>query len=90
VSNSIDIGHGVTIRFTAHQGETIGIVEEHPDERDPSTRCAAALFWKAMPNDRPRPIWTLVQRDPLTLTPSISCTACGHHGFITDGRWVPA
>jgi hypothetical protein len=37
-----------------------------------------------------RPSWTVVQDEPLTLSPSLLCTACGHHGFIQDGRWVPA
>lgn len=26
----------------------------------------------------------------LTLTPSILCRNCGNHGWIRDGRWVPA
>lgn len=34
--------------------------------------------------------WTTVSTDPLTVTPSIQCDACGLHGFITDGRWTPA
>jgi hypothetical protein len=35
--------------------------------------------------------WTVVQREPLTLAPSLHCAAenggCGAHGFIRDGRW---
>lgn len=34
--------------------------------------------------------WDIVSRDPLTLTPSILCRACGNHGHITNGQWVPA
>jgi hypothetical protein len=37
--------------------------------------------------------WTLVSADPITITPSILCAndqGCGIHGFITDGKWVPA
>ncbi len=34
--------------------------------------------------------WTVVSADPLHLEPSILCTVCGDHGFIRDGRWVPA
>lgn len=34
--------------------------------------------------------WDVVQREPLTLTPSILCRACGSHGHITAGLWVPA
>lgn len=33
--------------------------------------------------------WTLVSKDPLTLTPSVACS-CGDHGFVTDGKWVRA
>ncbi len=34
--------------------------------------------------------WRVVQAEPLTVVPSIHCTACGTHGWITDGRWVAA
>lgn len=30
----------------------------------------------------------LVSEDPLTVSPSLLCPRCGHHGFIRDGRWV--
>ena len=33
--------------------------------------------------------WTLVSKDPLTITPSIMCGSCGLHGFFTNGQWVP-
>jgi hypothetical protein len=35
--------------------------------------------------------WTLISRDPLTVSPSIWCKppgGCGMHGFIRDGKWV--
>jgi hypothetical protein len=32
--------------------------------------------------------WTLVQAEPLTLSPSINMLDCGCHGFITNGQWV--
>lgn len=34
--------------------------------------------------------WVIEQRNPLTLSPSIHCLECGCHGFIREGRWVPA
>lgn len=34
--------------------------------------------------------WDVISVEPLTLSPSILCTVCKHHGFIRDGRWVPA
>jgi uncharacterized protein DUF6527 len=33
--------------------------------------------------------WQVVTWEPLTLTPSIRCH-CGDHGFIQQGKWVPA
>jgi hypothetical protein len=33
--------------------------------------------------------WELVSADPLTLSPSLLCE-CGDHGFIREGKWVPA
>ena len=32
----------------------------------------------------------IVTRDPLTLEASLICEACGWHGFVQEGRWVPA
>lgn len=44
------------------------------------------------PVSAPLPIgtdgWVIQSVDPLTVTPSILCTDCGCHGFITDGKWV--
>lgn len=31
--------------------------------------------------------WTVQQREPLTVTPSILCRGCGLHGYITAGEW---
>jgi len=33
---------------------------------------------------------TLVSADPLTVAPSLLCRRCEHHGWIREGRWVPA
>lgn len=33
--------------------------------------------------------WQLESIEPLTISPSLLCP-CGHHGFIRQGRWVPA
>jgi len=32
--------------------------------------------------------WQIQSTDPLTVTPSILCSGCGTHGFITAGSWV--
>lgn len=36
------------------------------------------------------PTWDVIAEDPLTLHPSLACNTCGHHGWIRDGKWVPA
>ena len=33
--------------------------------------------------------WTVVSREPLTLSPSLHLTTCGDHGLIQNGKWVP-
>ena len=35
------------------------------------------------------PFWTVESWEPLTLSPSLLCH-CGDHGYIKQGRWVPA
>ena len=40
--------------------------------------------------DNKIPSWKVISFEPLTITPSLLCKACGDHGFITDGKWVPA
>ena len=34
--------------------------------------------------------WDLLSTDPITLSPSLACRACGDPGFITTGKWVRA
>lgn len=34
--------------------------------------------------------WQVVQREPLTIAPSILCGQCGLHGFWREGRWQSA
>lgn len=34
--------------------------------------------------------WVIECAEPLTVSPSILCIRCRTHGFIRDGRWVPA
>lgn len=33
------------------------------------------------------PKWTVESWAPLTLSPSLLCRICGHHGFIRQDRW---
>lgn len=63
-------------------------VWHEPDERNPTVYhwCEPSRRWAASGTDDHE----VVTADPLTLTPSLLCDTCGLHGFIRDGRWVPA
>jgi hypothetical protein len=84
-----DIGHGVTITITVYNDQIAGIVEEHDDKS--GQRCSGYVKFRGRePNPEGRPSWVVESEEPLTLSPSVLCTTCGHHGFIRDGKWVPA
>lgn len=89
MSEPVDIGHGVTIARVVHgagagpdlAGKLVGLDYRHPG-------CGPDRgSWIPLDGSS---AWTIVQLEPLTLSPSVLCTACGHHGFIQGGRWVPA
>lgn len=83
-----DIGDGVIVELRYVDGVLHGIEWQHPDPHRPSQRCNG-LAWVSL-----KPMWSdgwdLLSLDPLTLSPSLLCQRCGRHGFIRDGRWVPA
>lgn len=87
----LDIGHGVIIEFW-HPGEEPdkpgGIIETHPGPD--GKPCSGSLTFEGYARMRSDPTWRMVSLEPLTLEPSILCSQCGHHGFIRNGRWVPA
>lgn len=94
MSNWRDIGHGHRIQLTQPDAAT-GIrhfVDEHP-RPDGEGMCAGSGRVLVGGHSRPadgKAYWMLESEDPLTLSPSLSCTACGDHGWVRDGTWVPA
>ena len=92
---SIDIGHGVTLSRIGHykgciQDGVAGYIEEHRNqEGDP---CYGSMFACKECAPDGRPVWETNGEpiESLTLSPSILCRACGNHGWIRDGKWVPA
>lgn len=88
----LDVDHAMVP--AAWCGDTAGITEWHR-KRD-GTWCQGwvafngsqwALAFKGNPAFQG---WDVVQWEPLTLSPSIQCRACGSHGHITNGKWVPS
>ena len=85
--DAIDLGHGHFAAFynqqDGHDGPA-GIIEHH---RTPQgTWCSGRVPFR---RTGPGPLWTANSLDPLDLSPSIDCRACGEHGHIRSGRWVP-
>lgn len=92
-SERIDLGHGVTIELQAwREHDPVGLIEFHTNA-ETGGECVGGVMFdlpgvrEAFPGSS---LWTLVSADPLTLSPSLLCMICGHHGFISAGRWVPA
>ncbi len=85
-SAPIELGNGGgSVEVTAKTGKPgeWGLIWHHT-RPDNGTPCSGCLSWD--PDDAKH--WTLVSREPLTLAPSLNCTACGRHGFIRAGGWV--
>jgi len=80
----LDLGHDVRAEVRAIHGEIHGVHYEHT-----CNGVASSPGWVPVKPMWPDG-WDLVQLEPLTLSPSLLCRACGHHGFIREGRWLPA
>lgn len=84
-SAKIELGNGGGhVEITGKTGKTgeWGLIWYHtrPDTGKP---CSGCLSW----DEADEKHWTLVHREPLTLSPSLRCDACGRHGWIEQGRW---
>lgn len=105
MSEPQDIGHGVSISYFGWypdrklnpQYEDLpdvdryGVLIDHtaPDGKG----CSGFATFDTESSRRlnpESPKWTVESEDPLTISPSVLCRRCGHHGFIREGRWVPA
>lgn len=99
--DEFDLGGGSSFTwfYDAEHEAPIGIIEHHPKpEGGPGLYCGGYVAWTP-----PAPgtgysrscNHQLVSGAPgdeehLTISPSLLCRTCGHHGFIRDGKWVPA
>lgn len=94
------LGHGVYYSGVMNQeGVEIGILVWHDNcpvagGRPYHYDCIGSVLFDIPENAKGetanRAKWQLVQREPLTLTPSILRNECRLHGFITNGEWIPA
>jgi hypothetical protein len=88
---AVALGHDTYWTKVFRGDEWVGIHEWHKDHGE-----FAAGFIAFTGRTRPdwwsptSPTWEVLSEDPLTLSPSLACGMCGHHGWIRDGKWVPA
>lgn len=86
---AIDLGHDVYIVFVHRDGERAGV---HIYHRDPAGRpCVGSVVFD-LPGVRDwhkQAVWQVHSLEPLHIDPSVLCS-CGSHGWIHNGRWVPA
>ena len=86
-----DIGHGVRIRRAYMDGVLCGVDYQHPST---NANCNNGDRGDYVPVGTDALTiahhWKLESETPLTLTPSLLCPVCHHHGYIREGKWVPA
>jgi hypothetical protein len=90
--DEIDLGDGHRMVFSEYQGEKrVGANVLHPPVEGKCSgdgwisfegRSWARAFYGNIAT------WKVESDDPLTLSPSILCRACGDHGFVRGGKWV--
>lgn len=91
---AVQIGVNEFITWAEYQGQPAGVNEYHLTPQ--GARCAGWVPFRGYPWSKGFEAiegyqsWDVVQLSPLTLEPSIKCRACGHHGYIRNGAWVPA
>lgn len=94
MGDRIDLGDGHSISFAHYEGEVAGANVYHPGKD--GAECVgwvafAGRAWaRSFPDGLAGKNWDVQQDNPLTLSPSIKCRVCGDHGYIRNGRWVPA
>ncbi len=101
----IDLGHDRMLRFMgwypdrelnprvkdAPDVERYAALVEHLTPAGKLCASAATFAGEVQRRIEPnKPTWTVESWEPLTLSPSLLCTACGDHGFVRGGRWVAA
>lgn len=87
----VDIGHGVFLAPCYYPAEA---------KAELAGKLAGFDYWHPcrggrlsigfVPVGDGRNDWKLEKVDPVALSPSLLCRACGHHGWVRDGLWVPA
>lgn len=93
----LDLGDGHTLRFVAFAPDRAlnPHLADIPDDEKAGaivthgTNCQGYLAFNPRVSAGSSH-WTVESWEPLTISPSVLCAACGDHGFIRGGKWVRA
>lgn len=90
--SDLDLGNQHWLQWQYKDGQIVGALIEHPaggnDHQEKGSYCAGGVNFS---KDWRGPVWDVDGEldEHLTISPSVLCS-CGDHGFIKDGKWVPA
>lgn len=99
----MDLGHGHFLKFVSWvpdrdlnpqfadipNNPRCGANIWHPNLKNPGQECVSYIGLDPKVTADAASLWQIESWDPLTLSPSLLCTACGDHGHIRNGRWEP-
>jgi hypothetical protein len=94
-----DLGDGHSFAWMYDSdSELYGLIEHHPkgpDAHPDALHCGGYIAWRQPKGQNVSLNHQLVAGGPgdevsVTVSPSLQCRSCPSHGFIRDGRWVPA
>ena len=79
--------------------ERVGCIVSHPAKQGEGTKgdgsCESAIHFNLAAFLEHNPgyvghVWEVQSWEPLTVSPSLLFRICGDHGFIREGKWIPA
>lgn len=85
--DAIKLGADHMYEKTFYEDQWVGIHEWHKTKN--GKWCVGWIPFSSSPIAT-GDTWDVQSLDPLTLSPSLLCQACGSHGFIRNGAWVEA
>lgn len=95
--DEFDLGKGHSFRWFEDEEGIFGLIEHHPVSAAGIGYevCGGYIAWRESQDLASVSKHQLVSGGPgeeekLTISPSIQCRECSNHGFIKDGKWVPA
>lgn len=89
-AHDIDLGggHWLSPFVQSDSDEVAGYFDIHPYQGQPERACVGSVNRPGHGHGNAE--WDVLSENPLTLSPSLLCRTCGNHGFVREGKWVPA